>query len=60
MRQNRTPLNLPQFEVPALVNTFIFYHTLAFIFLIFFIHFFITLRLNLTLSVTVYMFECNT
>ena len=29
MRQNRTPLNLPQFEVPALVNTFIFYHTLA-------------------------------
>ena len=29
MRQNRTPLNLPQFEVPALLNTFIFYHTLA-------------------------------
>ena len=29
MRQNRTPLNLPQFEVPALVNAFIFYHTLA-------------------------------
>ena len=29
MRQNRTPLNLPQFEVPAFVNTFCFYHTLA-------------------------------
>ena len=29
MRQNRTPLNLPQFEVPALVKTFIIYHTQA-------------------------------
>ena len=29
MRQNRTPLNLPQFEVPTFVNTFIFYPTLA-------------------------------
>ena len=29
MRQNRTPLKLPQFEVPAFVNAFIFYPTLA-------------------------------
>ena len=29
MRQNRTPLNLPQFEVTAFVNAFIFYRSPA-------------------------------